>query len=174
MKRFIERLERSLKKRLPDFLVELIWGKGSDPESPDAINPADITWYAAPDAGSWPITAKLDASVDSRYVHLRYDKANVWPVGQTKASDGGPLVGNCWVIVKINGTWHAGPFDWMRPGQQLKEKHAVAGGTHLPYRPFAGWTPTPGETYGFMTSTFARGPERTLNERSNITEATWR
>ncbi len=142
------------------------------PQSPDAIPVNEITWHGA-DVSAWPITATLDVSVDGQFVYLRYDKANVWPRGLMTASDGGPLVGNCCVIDKINGQWHAGPFDWMRPGQTRKEKYAVAGGSHLPYGPFAEWQPTPGETYGLMVSTFARGPERTINERSNIEVAKW-
>ncbi len=141
--------------------------------SSDGISLSGVVWLDA-DVSSWSQTATLNASVSGGMIQLPYDKANVWPTARTRASDGGPLNGNCWVFVKVNGTWHAGTFDWMRTGQQAKSVDAVRGsGGHIPYAPLSSWRPRSGETYGFMVSTPARTGERTINERSNVSMVTW-
>jgi hypothetical protein len=123
---------------------------------------------------NWPQTATLNASVSGGTLHLRYNKAKVWPTARTRASDGGPLNGNCWILVNIDGTWHAATFDWLRTGQTSKPVGSVRGtGGHIPRAPLNTFVPRSGERYGFMVSTPARGPERTINERSNISMVTW-
>lgn len=139
----------------------------------DGISLSGVVWLDA-DVSGWSRTATLNASVSGGAIRLNYDKANVWPTARTRASDGGPLVGNCWVFVRVNGTWHAATFDWMRTGQTSKAVDSVRGtGGHIPHSPLSTWTPQSGETYGFMVTTPARSAERTINERSNVSMVTW-
>lgn len=139
----------------------------------DAISLSGVVWLDQ-DVSGWSRTATLNASVSGGAIQLNYDKANVWPTARTRASDGGPLVGNCWVFVNVGGTWHAATFDWMRSGQTAKAVSSVRGtGGHIPHAPLSSWTPSSGQTYGFMVTTPARGGERTINERSNVSMVTW-
>ncbi len=139
----------------------------------DAISLSSVVWLDT-DVSGWSMAATLNASVGGGMINLPYDKANVWPTTSTRASDGGPINGNCWVFVRVNGTWHAATFDWMRTGQAAKAATAVRGtGGHIPHAPLNTWTPRSGERYGFMVSTPARTDDRTINERSNVSMVTW-
>ena len=146
-------------------------GGTSDPGSP--INLANVRWLDT-NISSWAQTATLNASLSGGTLVLNYDKANAWPTARTRASDGGPLVGNVWIFVNRNGTWYGATWDWMRRGQTSKAKNSVRGtGGHIPQAPLNTFTPSPGQTYGFMVSTVARGGERTINERSNVSMVVW-
>lgn len=143
----------------------------SDPGSP--INLSSVRWLDTNISG-WAQTATLNASLSGGTLVLSYDKANAWPTARTRASDGGPLVGNVWIFVNRNGTWYGATWDWMRRGQTSKAKNSVRGtGGHIPHAPLNSFTPSPGQTYGFMVSTVARGGERTINERSNVSMVVW-
>ncbi len=155
---------------------------GDAPPNPSPEDSADgggleidgpVQWLDT-NISSWPQTATLNARVSGGTLHLRYDKAKVWPTARTRASDGGPLNGNCWILVNVDGTWNAATFDWLRTGQTTKPVGSVRGtGGHIPRAPLNTFVPRSGERYGFMVSTPARGPERTINERSNISMVTW-
>ncbi len=148
-------------------------GTGGGGGGSDAISLSGVVWLDTNVSG-WSRTATLNASVGGGMINLPYDKARVWPTTRTRASDGGPLNGNCWVFVQVNGTWHAATFDWMRTGQTAKSAASVRGtGGHIPRAPLNTWTPRSGETYGFMVSTPARTADRTINERSNVSMVTW-
>lgn len=137
------------------------------------IDFASVNWLDTNISG-WAQTASLRASVSGGTLRLNYDKAREWPTARTRASDGGPLNGNCWIFVNVNGVWHAATFDWMRTGQTSKPTASVRGtGGHIPRAPLNTFTPRSGETYGFMVSTPARGRERTINERSNVSMVVW-
>ncbi len=139
----------------------------------DEIPLSGVVWLDT-DVSGWAQTTTLSAGVSGGTIRLDYDKASVWPHASTRASNGGPLVGNCWVFVNLDGTWYAATWDWMRPGQTSKAASAVRGtGGHIGRAPLNTWTPKSGETYGFMVSTVARTGDRTINERSNVTMVTW-
>ena len=147
-----------------------------DPDTPPTAGdlPGGIEWANANISG-WPATAKLTVSFSGQTLNMRYDKANVWPAGNTRASDGGPLVGNAWVIAKspVTGRLTAATWEWMRPGQQAKPAYKVEDG-HTKVRQFpSGWQPVAGEEVWIMVSSMVRGSERTVNERSNAVKVTW-
>lgn len=143
------------------------------PDDGSPIDFSSVVWLSANISG-WAQTATLQASVSGGTLRLNYDKAREWPTARTRASDGGPLNGNCWIFVNVNGVWHASTFDWMRSGQTSKPVNSVRGtGGHIPRAPLNTFTPRSGETYGFMVSTPARGAERTINERSNVSMVVW-
>jgi len=142
-------------------------------DSGAAIPLPGVVWLDT-DISGWSQTAVLHAGVSGGTLRLSYDKASVWPTTATRASDGGPLNGNCWVIVNLDGTWYAATFDWMRTGQTSKSTAAVRGTDgHIRQSPLNSWTPRSGETYGFMVSTPARTGERTVNQRSNVSMVQW-
>jgi hypothetical protein len=146
---------------------------GSSDSSRGGIDLSRVVWLDA-DVSNWAETATLNAGVSGGTLLLNYDKANSWPTAKTRAVDGGPLVGNCWVVVNIDGVWYAGTFDWMRKGGTTRPVDAVRGsGGHIPYAPLNRWSPRSGETYGFLVTTPARSAERTINERSNISMVVW-
>ncbi len=176
-------------KRLWDKLIEVIkrvFGKndgsetgggtpGTGTEQPGAGGegfPAGVRWLHA-DVSGWRETAALSASRSGGSILLRYDKASAWPVLRQRASDGGPLVGNCWALIERNGTWYAVAWDWMRQGQQSKAVTSFRGSDgHMP-SPLSDFRPEAGARYGFFVSTAARGSERSGNERSNVSWVTW-
>jgi hypothetical protein len=146
---------------------------GTSSSGVNDIDPSQVV-FLDDDVSGWAQTATLNAGVSGGTVSLGYDKARVWPTANTRANDGGPLNANCWVVVNINGTWYAGTFDWLRTGQTSKAASAVTGANgHIQRAPLNAWRPSSGETLGFMVSTPARGAERTINERSNISVVTW-
>ncbi|MCC5843636.1 MAG: hypothetical protein JJU05_05230 [Verrucomicrobia bacterium] len=154
-------------------------GEGGQDTSPPAategspIDLGSVVWLDANVSG-WAQTSNLRASLSGNSLRLDHNQASQWPNTRTTASNGGALNGNCWVLVNVGGTWYAATFDWMRTGQTSKSKNSVRGtGGHIRQPPLNNWTPTPGETYGFMVTTPARTSERTINERSNVSMVTW-
>lgn len=99
---------------------------------------------------------------------MKYNKANVWPVR-------GDVVANCWAIVNINGTWYAGTFEYLRPGQTSKPTAVLDGskGDHFKKAPLSSWRPQSGERFGLMVSGLCRSSARNVSERSNICMVTW-
>ncbi len=156
--------------RIIDALPEI--PERPKPEQPANEFPDGTRWLHA-DVSGWPVTATLNASVDARTIHLRYDKANTWPVLRQRAQNGGPLVGNVWAVIQHDGQWYAVAWDWMRQGQQSKGRSSFRGsGGHMP-GPLSNFTPRSGEVYYFFVSTAARGAERSSNERSNLSQVVW-
>jgi len=152
----------------PEVIVE------PDPEPPAEMRDfPEKTVFLHADISNWPATAKLDATVDAQFVRYDYDKRSTWPIAKTRASDGGPLVGNCLAVIERGGKWYCVAWDWMRHGQSAKGRSSFGGaGGHMP-GPLADFKPVSGERYGHVVSTPCRGPERTINERSNVSWAVW-
>ena len=131
----------------------------------------------------WPVTSEITrVEIREQLICMFHTKANVWPGIDIPASGGsGPLYGNPWVFVNIGGTFYAGTFEWMRPGQQCKDLSpgeyggnlADRMGPHIKVEPLGSWKPKKGEIIGLMYSTLARDGNRTLNERSNVVLVEW-
>jgi hypothetical protein len=139
----------------------------------DELSLKDVVWLDT-DISGWPITTQLNASVSGGTMQLPYDKARVWPTASTRASNGGPLNANAWIVVNVDGTWYAATWEWLRTGQTSKPISAVTGGGgHIPRPPLNTFRPRSGETYGFIVSTPARTSDRTINERSNVSLVVW-
>lgn len=140
-------------------------------ESPDPVNTSSaigaIAWKGK-NVSSWPITTTLRASVSGGTVRLNYDKKNSWPV-----VDG--VCANCWAIVNIGGTWYAGTFEYLRPGQDSKPTSTLdgSGGDHFKTSPLSSWRPRSGEVFGLMVSGLCRGGLSNVQERSNICIVRW-
>lgn len=126
-----------------------------------------ITWLNT-DVSGWAQTATLSASVSGGTINMPYSKARVWH------SVGG-LNANPWAIVKINGQWYAGTFEYFRFGQTSKPVGVLDGslGAHFNAAPLSRWRPSHGERFGIMISGLARSSARNVRERSNISMVTW-
>lgn len=126
-----------------------------------------IKWLHT-NVSSWPVTASLSASVSSSTINMPYSKSKVWP-----AVDG--LNANPWAIVKINGQWYAGTFEYFRFGQTSKPVGVLDGskGDHFKVSPLSSWRPSSGERFGIMVSGLARSNARNVKERSNVSMVTW-
>ena len=118
----------------------------------------------------WPVTSTLAASIGGGKIRMQYDKTRVWPV-----VDG--VVGNPWAIVKINGQWYAGNWEYLKPGQIEKPMDVLAKtngkGDHFKVSPLSSWTPRSGERFGLMVSALARGNLKNVKERTNVQMVTW-
>lgn len=143
----------------------------STPATPSTPSPSTeitgIRWLG-PNISSWPVTTTLRASISGGTIHMKYNKANVWPVQ-------GDVVANCWAIVNIGGTWYAGTFEYLRPGQTSKPTSVLdgSGGDHFKKQPLSSWRPQSGERFGLMVSGLCRSSARNVSERSNICMVTW-
>ena len=135
--------------------------------------PSEITtpirWLNV-DVSNWAQTASLNARVGGGTIYMPYDKATVWP-------NRGGVNANCWAIVNIGGTWYAATFEYLKVGQQSKPMCVLAKcdgkGDHFKVAPLSSWTPHSGERFGIMVSGLARGGNRNVQERSNISMVTW-
>ena len=141
-------------------------GAGGSGGGSDAIS-GPITWLHT-DVSDWAVTASLQASVSGGAINVPYSKARVWP-----AVDG--VNANPWVIVNLNGQWHAATFEYLRHGQTSKPVGVLDGskGDHIKVSPLNRWRPRSGERIGLMVSGLARGGMRNVRERSNIVMVTW-
>lgn len=124
---------------------------------------------------NWPVTSALNVSVGGGVITLDYDKNTTWPRRSSSLCTG--CNANPWIIVKFNGQWWAGTFEWFRYGQ-ISKPVKVVNGDHIKGGPFGfTWKPKNGETYGFMVSGFARFPENlvasNVKERTNIVLYKW-
>jgi hypothetical protein len=121
---------------------------------------ADVTWLGV-DVSGWAQTATLTASMSGGKVNLNYDKASVWP-----AVDG--AVANPWAIVDYNGTHYAATWEWLKPGQTLKDMSGKSWSGHFKRGELSGWEPTAGDRIGLFVSGLCRDTRRNVSERSNI------
>ena len=135
-----------------------------------------VTWLHQ-NVGSWRETSRISSvSVKtSGEVCVKHSKSGVW-------RDGGKgVAGNPWIIVKLNGKYYAGTWEWLRPGQTCKlgqYRYGLRGlysskdslPRHIKVEPLNSWVPQGGETVGFMMSTLARSGMYGSNgqERSNV------
>lgn len=155
--------------RIPRVLLVLLMlgamgCESSDDNGGEPINLSQVTWLHT-DVSGWTKTATLNASVSGSSMIMDYDKARVWP-----STDGS--VANAWIFVQIDGQWYAGTWEWMTPGQTVKEKSAVSG-SHIKVGALKNFSPRSGETYGFMVSGLARDGRRSALERSNVDMVVW-
>ncbi len=171
-------------KKISRWLQENVWDLfRSDKEEPNEPNESGIVdnlkdfeplvWLDA-NVSSWKVTTKLNAHISGDQLVLANDKHDKWPRG-LEARGGGAINANAWVLVNLDGKWHIATWEWLRTGQHNKDVDWLKGtDRHIHRAPLSTWEPKSGETYGFMVSTPARGAERTLNERSDVSLLVWK
>jgi hypothetical protein len=145
------------------------------PAPGDGINLSLAIIHNSPSVASWPATAALTRlALMPTGAHVEFTKQNVWP-DVTPPGWSGPLQYTLWIVLNINGQWHAsGCIQYWRG---LYEN----GGSVSQYAqnwyydpgrwgPMAGHQPAVGEQVGFLvTAGDARNNGPTvLKERSNV------
>ena len=155
----------------------LVPADGTDVGTPPVVNPVPsddfggVVWLA-PDVSGWPVTSRLNAKYSGGKVILDYDKADVWPAGDT-ARDGGPVNANPWVLVEKDGKVYAMTFEWLRNGQRAKPMSTV-NWAHVKRREFPEpWKPQSGDRVGYMVSGLIRSNSRNVSERTNLVWTVW-
>lgn len=181
--------------------IKKLWEKEPEPEPdqyPDAIDWKDITFLGV-NVGGWEKKYELKVSLSgSKIIYDQEGTSNWTPkvVGasltaaelfeddkalsalmredeESATTMGTSLVGNPWIIAKLNGKWTAATHEWMRPSQREKGKRSVHG-DHIKRAEFGSdWVPTVGEEYGFCVSGLCRGADRNEQERTQIVMMIW-
>lgn len=129
---------------------------------------------AGAEVRGWPITSRLGpVSVQGSTWRLPHTRAGGWPAFRYGDID---MEANAWIVARVEGTWCAGTFEWIRPGQVVKEAAlAELGRDQVRVSPMdARWSgPRPGdECYVFLT-TRARDGGRSGNERTQVARVQW-
>ena len=118
----------------------------------------------------WQASATMTgASVGSGGASFPYDMACEWPghIGGNLTGMG-ETVGNVWAIVKYNGKWVAGTWEYLRPCQTTKAHFNSPRGTP------SGWKPASGAEMYIFVSGIIRVPNRvTIAARSNVVRTTY-
>jgi len=142
-----------------------------EPDPSDDL-PAGITWLNV-DASGWPVTARLNVSVNGNSLTMDSDKKTVWPDMRMKASDGSPMNATAVALIQHGGKWYATAFEFMKHGQSVKSvSGSFRGGNDHMKAPLNTFVPRSGERYGFIITTPSRS-ETTINERSNVVWVEW-
>jgi hypothetical protein len=136
-----------------------------DPPSRDEIDLATVAWDGA-DVRGWEITHDLTASIGGSTVRLSQTATRDWPdVGKRASKDGRTLIGNAWVIARVNGVWRAATWEWMVQGQQSKGRSALSH-EKIQSRAWAGWSAQSGDTVYLMLSGLCRDNTRNIAART--------
>lgn len=140
----------------------------------DEIDPNSVVWLHD-NAANWAVTSTVTGtSISDAEICIAHTKAGQWPVISS-------IEGNPWIIANIGGTWYAGTYEWLRPGQICKSLSssppstttASLMGQHIKVPPMSSWTPQSGQTVYLFVSTPARGGLSTIDQRSNIVKTIW-
>ena len=167
------------------FLIIFFYGNPSFSNSVDN-DVSDFSWdkiqWLDPDISKWAETSRITSVkvTDKDGICIDHTKRGKWPVREPKQEGNVRSEGNPWVIVKLNGRYYAGTYEWLRSGQECKLGH-VGGiakiydgpdsiGRHVKRPPLQHWIPKGGDVVGFMVSPHARWHTRDakVRERSNI------
>ena len=150
--------------------VAIVSSMGHNPATRDynaSTNIGAIVWKGK-NVSAWPVTTTLCASITGGMVKLSYGKARNWPAVNGSCA-------NAWAIVNIDGTWYAGTFETLRPGQTEKHAYTLDGsrGDYFHAQPLSSWRPRSGEVFGLMVSGLCRDADKNVQERSNICMVRW-
>jgi len=180
--------------------IKELWEKENEPNPdepsepddgtfPDGIDLEDIKWLG-PNISGWEKKYNLAVRLDGNTIVYDQEGTANWPVKMVSSVPedeeiedvvddevvkikATALVGNPWIIAKLNGQWTAATHEWLRPNQRGKAKRSVHG-DHIKRGEFGlNWVPTVGEEYGFCVSALARGGQTNVSERTQIVLFTW-
>ena len=142
------------------------------PEEPPVPNLNQVVWLHT-NVSRWRQSAPLSSvRLNEAQICLDYNAANRWRVTDYNGVD---VVGNPWIFIWHERRWYAATWEWLRPAQTCKNRHAVAG-SHIKRNPFGehgGWLPSSGHVYYFMVSGLARSRLRNNQERTNLLRFVW-
>ena len=134
---------------------------------PDDLS--DVVFTEAGQVKSWPIGATMgNFSIANGIISMPYSASNSWP----RISIFGTSVNaNAWGIVRENGVWKAGTWEWLRVGQTNKNLSSFLRGH---FRFIRDISPSNGDLFGFFVSGTARGGQPTnIAQRSNFVVYEW-
>ena len=150
--------------------------RGPPTVPPDADDDLDLSTvrFLHTNVSGWKVTSTVTGTrITTQEICIFHTGASKWPAP-------GKSYGNPWIIAKIGGTWYAGTFEWMRPGQACKALNPAGGGTiakrigpHVKVEPLKSWRPKKGEIVGLMMSGKARDSRRSVEQRSNVVLVKW-
>ena len=153
-------------------------GPPSAPTGPapnDAINLNTVIVHNSPNPTAWAVTTTLQRlDLMPSGAHPVFDKQGSWPEVVPPGWSGG-LQYTLWIVLKINGQWHAsGCIEFWRGlyenGGPVSQYAMNWYYDPIRWAPMSGHQPSPGEQVGFfVTAGDARnnGPN-SVNERSNV------
>lgn len=159
-------------------------------EGEKALKTAVIPSNSNNQIAKWDVTATLvEVEVTPGRIGFPFYQDPSWPEYQTRKpgtngpNDPGsiPIVGNIWFGAKIDGQWHFGTVDWLKPGQQDKsldvpKEHvdtAHALHTFIKRGVLGNYIPKKGDECGWLVSSVARNGHTTTRERSNVILVEW-
>ena len=138
--------------------------------------PENIKWIQY-DILSFPVTSTLDVTLHTDSIVLDYDKAEAWkPIYTENDPLAKPVCANAWIIFfsPKDNSYIGASWEWLRPGQKIKEKSAVCG-DHFPCDGYEDYKPYIGEKVGFIVSTCKRHTTHAeVDERTDVCWVTWR
>lgn len=128
---------------------------------------SDVVFTEASQVKSWPVSASMSLSIANGLINMPYSATNSWP---TVTIYGTGVNANAWGIVKENGVWKAGTWEWLRPGQTTKKLEAFRKG----HFKSIGTVPLRnGDLYGFFVSGTARCCLTNTARRTNYVVYEW-
>ncbi len=139
----------------------------------DALDLSQVVWLHH-NVSAWPKTSTITSTtIGAPPLCIVHTKLGMWPTGDF-SGNGQTADSNPWVFAKVDGTWYAATWEWLRPNQTCKDFDADDFRTHVKVPVLDNWTPQSGELIGLMVSTPARyGPEGPVQERTNVVLTTW-
>lgn len=134
---------------------------------PDDLS--DVAFTEAGQVKSWPIGATMgNFTITNGFINMPYNESGSWP---GISIFGTTVNANAWGIVKENGQWKAGTWEWLRIGQTTKKQSAWQRGH---FRFIRDISPKNGDLFGFFVSGTARGGQPTnIARRSNYVVYEW-
>ena len=176
---------------LPPYCLESITLQSTDPNSVVIVDSdvSDFSWSKTSwlnsrdvSGSDWSETSKI-TSVDVKQdgqICIDHTKRSDWPGAFPFGSGTDEVAGNPYLIVKVNGIYYIGSYEWLRPNQECKlglnggplsitysGKDSI--GAKIGGFPFDSLTLEGGEVVGFMVSGLARDHVNpNVKERSNV------
>ena len=174
----------------PPYCLESITLQSTDPNNVVTVdnNVSDFSWSKVSWLNShnvsnsdWDETSHI-TSVDVRQdgkICIDHTKKNDWPGAFPFGAGTNEVVGNPYLIVKVNGIYYIGSYEWLKSNQECKLgidgplSTVYSGedsiGAKIGGFPFSNLTLEGGEVVGFMVSGLARDHVTpNVKERSNI------
>ncbi len=153
-------------------------GPGPGPGGPapgDELNLNTVQWVKGEHIGNWAVTSTLTSvTTNGEDLCTHHTKQGQWPILGFFGIPGVTVEGSQILIANINGTWHGGAGEWLRPGQVCKHVGSHIGeNVFYDSPPLQYWTPRRGETVGIAVSTPSRAGQWGTAERSNVRLIVW-
>jgi hypothetical protein len=143
----------------------------------DAVDLSQVAVVKGVNIRDWAITSQVKSvTIGNGQICIDHTKLGQWPTAPFFGDPNTLVEANQWVFAKINGQWHGGAGEWVRPGQLCKQVDPITNigiGVYYDSEPLRSWTPRSGELVGFAVSQPARAGQWAAAERSNVVLVAW-